>query len=120
MIMYRYCRSHRGERMQIDRGLLYQHVRNHIKHIRTAETETTLTQAQLGEILGLTRSTVANLESGAQRTSLHNLYVICAHFGLELTDLLPSVAEMVRRTSELPSANAPPSVNHVLEMLKQG
>ena len=106
--------------MQIDRDLLYQHVRKHVKRIRTAETETTLTQAQLGELLRLTRSTVANLESGAQRTSLHNVYEICAHFGLELNDLLPSVTEMVRRTSELPSANAPPSVNHVLEMLKNG
>lgn len=106
--------------MQIDRDLLYQHVRKHIKHIRTAQTETTLTQAQLGELLGLTRSTVANLESGAQRTSLHNVYEICAYYRLELDDLLPSVTEMVRRTSELPNANAPPSLNHVIEKLSKG
>ena len=106
--------------MQIDRDLLYQQIRKHIKHIRTAETETTLTQAQLGAVLGLNRSTVANLESGAQRASLHNVYEICAHYGLELTDLLPSVTEMVVRTSQIPSANAPPSVSHVLEKLSNG
>lgn len=106
--------------MQIDRDLLYQEIRKHIKLLRTAETETTLTQAQLGAILGLTRSTVANLESGAQRTSLHNVYEICAHYGLELTDLLPSVREMALRTRQIPGANAPPSVNHVLEKLSNG
>ena len=106
--------------MRVDRNLLYQQVRKHIKHIRTAESETGLTQAQLGEILGLTRSTVANLESGAQRVSLHNVYEICAHYGLELNDILPSVNKMVRQTSQLPGAIAPASVNHVLVKLRNG
>ena len=106
--------------MQVDSNLLYQDVQQQIKRIRTAEIETTLTQAQLGDILGLTRSTVANLESGAQRASLHNVYEICAHFGLELADILPSVSEMVRRSSKLPDADVPPSVKHVIEKLRKG
>ena len=106
--------------MQIDDNLLYQNVRQQIKRIRTAETETTMTQAQLGEILGLTRSTVANIESGAQRASLHNVYEICAHFNLELADFLPSVSEMRRRSSALLDANVPPSVKLLIDQLTKG
>ncbi len=85
--------------MAIDANLLYEQVRERIKRIRTAEHDVKLSQAELGQVLGLTRSSVANLESGAQRASLHNIYEICAHYHLELADFLPSVAEARTQSS---------------------
>ena len=56
----------------------------------------------MGEILGLNRSSVANLEAGAQRASLANVYTICDHFNLNLTDVLPTLEE-VRKAERPPS-----------------
>ena len=105
--------------MHIDPRLLYENVRQQIKAVRTAETDTRLSQAELGEILGVKRSTVANLESGAQRASLHNVYEICAHYNLELADLLPSVADVRKRTAELKYEGVDPGLSPVLEKLRQ-
>jgi len=82
----------------VDAELLNRTVRERIRNLRSAEPETKLSQAELGKILGLSRSAVANLESGAQRVSLHNIYAICAHFNLKLEDLLPSFEDVCART----------------------
>ena len=109
--------------MAIDANLLYQQVRERIKRIRTAESESKLSQADLGVVLGLTRSSVANLESGAQRVSLHNVYEFCAHFHLELADFLPSIAE-VRSQSASPAStkydDIDPKFTPVIEKLQKG
>lgn len=105
--------------MHIDAKLLYNDIRQQIKAVRTAETETRLSQAELGEILGVKRSTVANLESGTQRASLHNVYEICAHYNLELSDLLPSIADMQKRSTELRYEGVDPGLSPVLEKLKR-
>ena len=108
-----------GKHMYIDTGLLYETIRQRIKSVRTAEADKRLSQAKLGEVLGMKRSTVANVEAGAQRASLHNVYEICAHYNLELTDLLPSVEEMRRRSAELKYDGVEPGLSHVLEKLQQ-
>lgn len=105
--------------MHINPQLLYDHVRKRIRALRTAETETRLSQAELGRVLGLNRSTVANLEAGSQRASLHNVYELCAHYNLEITDLLPSVAHIRKRSSELGYEGVEPSLASVLERLKR-
>lgn len=88
----------------IDADLLYQRIREQIKKIRTSEPDFRLSQAELGAILGLKRSSVANIEAGAQRASIHNIYEICDHFGLELSDLLPSI-DSVRETPSAASSS---------------
>ena len=107
------------DRMHIDARLLYDSVRQRIKAIRTAEADTSLSQSELGEVLGVKRSTVANIESGTQRASLHNVYEICAHYNLELSDFLPSVADLRKRSTELRYEGVDPELSPVLEKLKQ-
>lgn len=115
----KYVPNHPEMPMQINARLLYDHVRQRIRAVRTAETESRLSQAGLGEVLGLKRSTVANLESGTQRASLYNVYELCAHYNLELTDLLPSVAEMRRRSAQLRYEGVDSRLAPVLEKLKR-
>ena len=105
--------------MHIDAKLLYENVRQKIRAVRTAETETRLSQAELGEILGVKRSTVANLESGTQRASLHNVYEICAHYNLELSDILPGIADMRQRSAALRYEGVDPGLSPVIEKLKR-
>jgi transcriptional regulator with XRE-family HTH domain len=49
-----------------------------------------LTQAQVAERLGLTRASLANIETGRQRAMLHHIYEIADALGLEsILDLIP-------------------------------
>lgn len=105
--------------MRVDARLLYETVRRRIKDLRTAEADRRLSQAELGEVLGVKRSTIANLESGAQRASLHNVYELCAHYDLELGDVLPSIAEMRQRSAGLGYDDIEPGLSSVIEKLKR-
>lgn len=50
-----------------------------------------LTQAQVAERLGLTRASLANIETGRQRAMLHHIYEIADALELEsILDLIPS------------------------------
>jgi transcriptional regulator with XRE-family HTH domain len=50
-----------------------------------------LTQAQVAERIGLTRASLANIETGRQRAMLHHVYELVDALKLSsITDLLPS------------------------------
>lgn len=50
-----------------------------------------LTQEKLAASLGLSRTSVTNIERGRQPIQLHTLYAISDTLGAELVDLLPAV-----------------------------
>jgi transcriptional regulator with XRE-family HTH domain len=54
--------------------------------------ELRLTQAQVGEALGLTRASLANLENGRQRIMVHQLFRLVEILQLKsILDLVPAV-----------------------------
>ncbi|WP_128802888.1 MULTISPECIES: helix-turn-helix transcriptional regulator [unclassified Streptomyces] len=57
--------------------------------VREARTSARMTQAQLAEELGLTRSSVANVEAGRQRTPLHVFAMIAEALDVDPAKLLP-------------------------------
>ncbi|MFE0473234.1 helix-turn-helix domain-containing protein [Streptomyces sp. NPDC058947] len=57
--------------------------------VREARTAARMTQAQLAEGLGLTRSSVANVEAGRQRTPLHVFAMIAEALDVDPSKLLP-------------------------------
>jgi len=48
-----------------------------------------LTQQDVAERVGLTRTSITNIERGAQHIGLHQLYLLAAAVGLEPAQLLP-------------------------------
>lgn len=62
------------------------------RRVRAAREAGGLTQQQMAERLGLTRSSVANIEAGRQRALLHVAATIAAAIGAPAADLLPSDA----------------------------
>ena len=50
-----------------------------------------LTQEQLAEQIGLSRTSVTNIERGRQHVVLHQIYEIAAALGLNVEALLPKV-----------------------------
>src|ERR1700722_5289322 len=57
--------------------------------VRSARIAAGLSQALLAEQVGLTRSSVANLEAARQRTSLYHFVLIAHALKTEVSELLP-------------------------------
>ena len=53
--------------------------------LRAARLHRGLTQTELGNRLGLTRSTIANREAGRQALSAHDVVVTAEHLGRDVT-----------------------------------
>jgi transcriptional regulator with XRE-family HTH domain len=58
-----------------------------------------ISQEKLGEVLGLTRTSVTNIERGRQPIQLHTLYAIADALGIEPTDLMPAVSKLIPHTT---------------------
>ena len=65
---------------------LYQAVGQRIRRIRE---ERRLTQAELAELVSLSRTSITNIEQGRQKLLLHTLYDIAAALTVKPADLLP-------------------------------
>jgi transcriptional regulator with XRE-family HTH domain len=59
--------------------------------LRAARGISGLTQEQLAGQVGLTRTSITNIEAGRQQVSLHQLYQLAAAVGKRPADLLPDL-----------------------------
>lgn len=57
--------------------------------IRENRQRVGMNQTELGEKLGLTRTSMTNIELGRQRLSIENLYLLCKFFGVKSNTFLP-------------------------------
>lgn len=64
------------------------------QRIRINRERFNMTQEEMGEKVGLTRSSIANIELGRQKIQLDTLYQVALTLKLEVYDLLPSVIEL--------------------------
>ncbi|TDP72992.1 helix-turn-helix protein [Roseateles toxinivorans] len=64
-----------------------------------------MTQAGLAAMVDLERTSITNIEKGAQKVSLHVLYKICEVFDANVLDILPRPAEVVQEKA-LPEMTA--------------
>ena len=61
-------------------------VRGHRRHLK-------LTQGQLGERVGLSRTSITNIEQGRQKVLLHQVYALAGHLEVPPESLMPHVVE---------------------------
>jgi transcriptional regulator with XRE-family HTH domain len=69
--------------------------------LKNARRIRSLTQAELASKLGVSRVTVANLESGDQNIQLHQVFAIAEALDLRVENLLPSRIDLEREEIEL-------------------
>jgi transcriptional regulator with XRE-family HTH domain len=62
------------------------------KQVRTVREDRGLSQATLARRIGFTRSSVANLEAGRQRITLHLFVLIAKALGIEPAMMLPDTS----------------------------
>ncbi len=67
-------------------GLIYEEFG---RGLRSARKAANLTQEALAERVGLSRTSITNIEKGRQHVSLHMLFTLAAAIGVELVELLP-------------------------------
>jgi transcriptional regulator with XRE-family HTH domain len=73
----------------IDRDKLYQEIGRRVKDARTNRTPK-LKQGELAKLLGVERTSISNIEQGAQRATLHFIYLLAEKLNIPLGKLLPS------------------------------
>lgn len=57
--------------------------------IRQRRKKQNLTQEKLAPLVGLSRTSLANIESGRQKVLVHQLFAFASALGMEPADLLP-------------------------------
>jgi transcriptional regulator with XRE-family HTH domain len=82
--------------------------------VRSARIAAKLSQADLASQVGLTRSSVANLEAARQRTSLYHFVLISRVLKADVAELLPDVPKLSSEAHISPNvarelANSPES-----------
>lgn len=78
--------------MDVNENRLYEQIGD---RLRARRREFDLTQSEVAETVGLLRTTIANIEAGRQRVSLHVLYKLCTILNLEVNEILPANSEIV-------------------------
>lgn len=82
----------------LDHELLNKQIGSRIKQRRT---KSGMTQIELAKRVGLSRTSIANIEAGQQCPPLPVLYSICHELGTEPNALLPAFAEVVQTPAGL-------------------
>lgn len=77
--------------MPINEKALYLEIGARLKQRRS---ERGTTQDELADAVGLLRTSIANIESGRQRTPIHVLYNLCLALATDLEAILPSTKEI--------------------------
>ncbi len=71
------------------------------RRLRKVRRDAALTQEALGKRVGLTRTSITNIEQGNQHVGLHLLYALARAVGAAPVDLLPDEATATSDAEEL-------------------
>jgi transcriptional regulator with XRE-family HTH domain len=106
----------------LDDAKLYATLGERILRLRRMQSPL-MSQERLAGILGLTRTSVTNIERGKQRVTLDTIYKLCETFGVAVADLMPTLSEVSRsadqsvmvggQSYELPSKTADSVKRHL-------
>jgi len=94
------------------------------KRLAAQRREKKLSQAALGETIGLSGKTIARIEGGKQRLSIVQLYFLARSLGISVADLIPRAVLVTSPEISPDQADqiqaAWPAFNQALEELKEG
>src|SRR4051812_45959538 len=93
----------------IDEERLYKLLGERLRTLRERQSgpRGRMTQAELAIQVGLERTSITNIEKGAQKVPLHVLFRLCEVLRVPVAELLPSVSEVHRAKADLPLEDVP-------------
>jgi transcriptional regulator with XRE-family HTH domain len=77
--------------MDAQNSELYRAIGSLIEAARKSVNDKKITQTELANHIGLTRTSIVNIERGKHRIQIHLLYKIASYLGVELSKLLPAL-----------------------------
>lgn len=86
-------------------SVLYSRLGQRVRHHREMIG---LCQAEVGIAVGLSRASIANIETGRQRIPVHHLYRLAHALGVDVDALLPATTEEPRATIDREIRSAVP------------
>ncbi len=86
---------------------IYLKVGQKIREIRTVKR---ISQEELSRSVGLTRTSIVNIEHGRQKIMLHTLYAVADALGITVAQLLPSADQADEQILSDPLATVDQSV----------
>lgn len=103
----------------IDERRLYQEIGERLRErrLRPPAGRAPLTQASLAALVGLERTSITNIESGAQKLPLHTLMRICESLGTSVADVVPPMREVVASAPRAAHANVDEVRENVVKAL---
>lgn len=89
------------------------------ERIRNVRRKLPLTQEQLAASLGLSRTSITNIEGGRQPVLIHTLYAIAAELHVDVSVLLPDVGGSATKAAEhvQPPKNVSPKEWNYIESM---
>ena len=80
----------------IDETRLYQMLGERLRKLREQQdgARGRMTQAELATKISLERTSVTNIEKGAQKVPLHVLFRLCEVLNVSIAELLPAISEV--------------------------
>jgi len=105
----------------IDEQRLYLAVGGRLRALREQRpgSRGRLTQAELAKQVGLERTSITNIEKGAQKVPLHVLFRIGEALGVAVVDLLPAITDVQSATVATEEIVVGDQVQKVSPMVKQ-
>ena len=91
-------RLHDGESMAPNQAPFYQSLG---QRLALARRKANLTQAELARGVGLSRTSITNIEKGRQPVQAYLLVALAGTLGVRVADLLPEVVQELTGTREL-------------------
>ena len=85
--------------------------------IRDRRIKIPLTQAALGALVGLTRTSITNLERGRQKVPLHRFYLIAKALRITPVQLLPKILPRDEHIDSATEALESAEKNFILDVL---
>jgi transcriptional regulator with XRE-family HTH domain len=83
----------------VDKSLLYQAIAHRVAQLRRSHPDgrprqLKVSQQDLASRIGVSRTTIANVENHRQQMPLHLLYDMCIELGVEAREILPTTEEL--------------------------
>lgn len=78
----------------LDEKKLFALIGERVRHYRRRQSPE-MNQERLGKLLGLTRTSITNIESGKQKITIDTLFKICEMFSVEVSELVPKLSDVV-------------------------
>jgi DNA-binding XRE family transcriptional regulator len=78
----------------LDEKKLFTLIGERIKQLRRTQSPQ-MNQERLGKLLGLTRTSITNIESGKQKLTVDTLFKLCEMFSVEVSELVPKLSDVV-------------------------